>query len=997
MEYTLEVSRTMGIPTVATSDVHYVEKEDAVAQDILLCINTGKFRTDANRMRMETNEFYLRSPEEMYAVFKEVPDAVQRSQEIADRVDIELELGRRHFPVYTPPDDKTSEQFLHELCIEGLNKQYEGDPRRLPDGQLSQEVIDRLDRELAVINKLGFANYFLIVWDFVRFARSQDIEALARGSGVGSLVSYALHLSHVCPLQYDLLFERFLDINRREAPDIDIDFCQQRRGEAIQYVKEKYGMANVAQIGTFGTLGARAAIRDVGRALGLPIPRVDAISAMVPEELHITIPLALKKSEDLKKAYDSDAEIRELLDLAIRIEGLARNVGTHAAAVVIADQPLVQYVPLQHVQGKEEVITQWAMADVEKAGLLKMDFLGLRNLTILSKVVQLIQQTTGKKIDPYRFPVDDQQTFALLCRGETKGIFQLESGGIRDLLQRMKPDHFRDIIATNALYRPGPLEGGMVDDYIQVKHGRKKPEYKHPVMEEVLAETHGVMVYQEQVMRILNRLGGIELANAYSCIKAISKKKLPMIAKFREQFIEGSYQKGLAKKEAAEVFALIEKFAGYGFNKSHSTAYALIAYITAYLKAHYPVEFMAALLTSDIMNRNFRKKDPLVEHIEDCQRMNIRVIPPDVNRCQSEFSVSEGQICFGLSAIKGCGAAAAEAIAAERQARGPYRSLFDFCERLDSGTVNRTAVDNLVKAGAFDTLGGRRSQWSQVIDRAFQAGAAAAVDRRRGQRGLFDDHDEEVEAATVTSLPDVPEWDQRDLLVREKEVLGFYLSAHPLTEFLPILNTYCSHTTVQATALNHRSEVMLGGMIAAIKFSNTKNPRPGSPSRYAMFDLEDTAGIMRCILWPEQFAQFGELVQPDAVRVAVGVIDKRPGSEEANLIINELLTLEDLSAHYTSGLRFHVSEEAHGQRGVEQLYEILRGYPGSCEVLLVFHMANGWHVPCNCDALRVENNPEMRRRVEDLLGPGKLQTVPTKHTARSNGRTNGHTSGAPSR
>jgi DNA polymerase-3 subunit alpha len=997
MEYTLEVSRTMGIPTVATSDVHYVEKEDAVAQDILLCINTCKFRTDANRMRMETNEFYLRSPEEMYAVFKEVPDAVQRSQEIADRVDIELELGRRHFPVYTPPDDKTSEQFLHELCIEGLNKQYEGDPRRLPDGQLSQEVIDRLDRELAVINKLGFANYFLIVWDFVRFARSQDIEALARGSGVGSLVSYALHLSHVCPLQYDLLFERFLDINRREAPDIDIDFCQQRRGEAIQYVKEKYGMANVAQIGTFGTLGARAAIRDVGRALGLPIPRVDAISAMVPEELHITIPLALKKSEDLKKAYDSDAEIRELLDLAIRIEGLARNVGTHAAAVVIADQPLVQYVPLQHVQGKEEVITQWAMADVEKAGLLKMDFLGLRNLTILSKVVQLIQQTTGKKIDPYRFPVDDQQTFALLCRGETKGIFQLESGGIRDLLQRMKPDHFRDIIATNALYRPGPLEGGMVDDYIQVKHGRKKPEYKHPVMEEVLAETHGVMVYQEQVMRILNRLGGIELANAYSCIKAISKKKLPMIAKFREQFIEGSYQKGLAKKEAAEVFALIEKFAGYGFNKSHSTAYALIAYITAYLKAHYPVEFMAALLTSDIMNRNFRKKDPLVEHIEDCQRMNIRVIPPDVNRCQSEFSVSEGQICFGLSAIKGCGAAAAEAIAAERQARGPYRSLFDFCERLDSGTVNRTAVDNLVKAGAFDTLGGRRSQWSQVIDRAFQAGAAAAVDRRRGQRGLFDDHDEEVEAATVTSLPDVPEWDQRDLLVREKEVLGFYLSAHPLTEFLPILNTYCSHTTVQATALNHRSEVMLGGMIAAIKFSNTKNPRPGSPSRYAMFDLEDTAGIMRCILWPEQFAQFGELVQPDAVRVAVGVIDKRPGSEEANLIINELLTLEDLSAHYTSGLRFHVSEEAHGQRGVEQLYEILRGYPGSCEVLLVFHMANGWHVPCNCDALRVENNPEMRRRVEDLLGPGKLQTVPTKHTARSNGRTNGHTSGAPSR
>ena len=468
-------------------------------------------------------------------------------------------------------------------------------PFGVADRDLSEEVMARLERELTVINKLGFSNYFLIVWDFVRFARQQNIPATARGSGVGSLVSYWLRLSHVCPLEYDLLFERFLDESRREAPDIDIDFCQQRRGEVIQYVKEKYGMANVAQIGTFGTLAARAAIRDVGRALGLPIARVDGVVALVPEELGITLEKALK-SEALKKVYDTDAEVRKLLDLARGIEGLARNVGTHAAAVVIADRPLIDYVPLQHVQDKKEIITQWAMGDVERAGLLKMDFLGLRNLTILSKVVSLIEQTTGKKIDPYQFPRDDQETFDLLCRGETKGVFQLESGGIRDLLQRMKPDHFRDIIATNALYRPGPLEGGMVDDYIQVKHGRKQAEYKHPVMKEVLEETHGVMVYQEQVMRILNRLGGIQLANAYSCIKAISKKKLEAIAKFREEFIEGAHKQGMAKKEAAELFGLIEKFAGYGFNKSHSTAYALIAYMTAYLKAHYPVEFMAALL-----------------------------------------------------------------------------------------------------------------------------------------------------------------------------------------------------------------------------------------------------------------------------------------------------------------------------------------------------------------------------------------------------------------
>ncbi len=560
---------------------------------------------------------------------------------------------------------------------------------------------------------------------------------------MGALVSYALYLSHICPLEYDLLFERFLDESRREAPDIDIDFCQQRRGEVIQYVKDTYGIDNVAQIGTFGTLAARAAIRDVGRALGLPIPRVDSIVALVPDELKITLDKAIEKSDELKKAYNSDPEVRKLLDLAKGIEGLARNVGTHAAAVVIADRPLTDHVPLQHVQDKREVITQWDMGDVERAGLLKMDFLGLRNLTILSKVVDLIEQTTGQRIDPYQFPRDDKETFALLCRGETKGVFQLESGGIRDLLQRMKPDQFLDIIATNALYRPGPLEGGMVDDYIQVKHGRQQAEYKHPVMKEVLEETHGVMVYQEQVMRILNRLGGIKLANAYSCIKAISKKKFEAIAKFREEFVAGAHAKGMSKKEAAELFGLIEKFAGYGFNKSHSTAYALIAYMTAYLKAHYQVEFMAALLSSDITGRNFKRKDSLVEHIEDCQRMDVAVLPPDVNRSAAEFTVLEGKICFGLSAIKGCGAAAANALAAERAAHGPYRSIFDFCERLDPGTVNRAAIEALIKAGAFDSLGGNRSQFFAALDRALQAGAAAANDRRSGQMGLFGGDDDD--------------------------------------------------------------------------------------------------------------------------------------------------------------------------------------------------------------------------------------------------------------
>ena len=988
MEGAIRVADRLGIPIVATSDVHYVNREDAEAQDILLCVNTGKFRTDTNRMRMETDEFFLRSAEEMAAAFPGMEDALWRTQEIADSVDIEIEIGKRHFPVFTPPDGKTAEAFLYELCVKGLKDRYSDRPDRCAGGELSDEVKARLERELGVINKLGFANYFLIVWDYVHFAQSQGIEATARGSGVGALVSYALYLSHVCPLEYDLLFERFLDESRREAPDIDIDFCQQRRGEVIQYVKDKYGVENVAQIGTFGTLAARAAIRDVGRALGLPIPRVDSIVALVPDELKIKLKDAIEKSDELKKMYEGDPEVRKLLELAKGIEGLARNVGTHAAAVVIADRPLMDYVPLQHVQDKKEIITQWDMGDVERVGLLKMDFLGLRNLTILTKVIDLIEQTTGKRINPYTFPRDDKETFALLCRGETKGVFQLESGGIRDLLQRMKPDNFLDIIATNALYRPGPLEGGMVENYIQVKHGREKAEYKHPVMKEILGETHGVMVYQEQVMRILNRLGGIKLANAYSCIKAISKKKGDAIAKYREEFIEGAGRQGLAKREAEELFGLIEKFAGYGFNKSHSTAYALVAYITAYLKAHYKVEFMAALLSSDITGRNFKRKDSLVEHIEDSQRMEIAVLPPNVNLSGEEFTVIDGRICFGLAAVKGCGGSASAAIDAERKAHGPYKSIFDFCERLDTGTVNRGAIESLIKAGAFDSLGAHRAQVFAVLDRAIQGGAAAATDRRRGQKGLFDDEDGDEPASVAASLPDVPAWDERERLAKEKEVLGFYLTSHPLAEHEKTLSAYCSHTTVEAAALKNRTEVMLGGMISALKLSNTKNPKPGSPSRYAMFDLEDMDGTMRTIVWPEQFAAYEEMIKPDAIVVVRGVVDKRPGSEEANVIVNEVIPLENLRARYMRGVRIRVQEGVHGPETLDRLREILRGYPGACEVELLLCLVNGSHVTCKCDGLKLGYSEEMQSRVDQLLGPGnfRLLTSQGSNGGRGNGR-----------
>jgi DNA polymerase-3 subunit alpha len=989
----LEISRELGIPPVATCDCHYVNREDAEAQDILLCVNTGRFRSDASRMRMDSNEFYLKSPVEMHAAFSGhdrdlVAAAVARSQAIADSVNIDLDLGKRHFPGFDLPAGRTASEELRRLCLEGLRARYAAVPGRWAGGAapadpateaLHPQVMERLDRELAVIDTLGFASYFLIVWDFVRYAREQDIPAAARGSGVGALVAYALYLSHVCPLEYDLLFERFLDINRREAPDIDIDFCKERRGEVIDYVKRKYGAANVAQIGTFGTLAARAAIRDVGRALGMPLPKVDQIVALVPDQLGISLEEAAAPGSQLETACTADAEVRELVDLAGRIEGLARNVGTHAAAVVIADRPLVEYVPLQRVTGKEEVITQWAMGDVERAGLMKMDFLGLRYLTVVAKTLDIVAATTGRRPDPFAFPLDDAATFATLCRGETKGIFQLESGGIRDLLQRMKPDHFLDIVAVNALYRPGPLEGGMVDEYVNVKHGRKRAEFLHPVMKDVLAETHGVMVYQEQVMRILERLGDIELSSAYTCIKAISKKKLETIAAFREQFVAGAQAKGLSRQQADEVFALIEKFAGYGFNKSHSTAYALLAWQTAHLKTHFPTEFMAALLSGDITGRNFKKKDALVEHVEDCRRMGIEVAPPDVNASMADFSVSGGRILFGLAAIKGCGLQAAEAIVAERVKAGPFRDLHDFCGRLDPSLVNKTAIENLAKAGALDGLGGHRGALLAGVERAMAAGAAHLADRKSGQKNLFAAFDEPAGGATepvAAALPDVPPLSDLEMRSGEKEVLGYYVHSHPLAEHQDLLDTLCTHGTAGLGAVKAKGEVVIGGLVSALKLSNTKQARPGSThTRYAMFDLEDMDGLVRTICWPEDYARLGEAIQPDAVILVAGSIDRRAGSEETNLVVNEIVPIAMARRLPTRSVTVKLTEGPHDTATLDHLAAVVGRHPGQVPLRLVIDLADGTRVLLEADRHRVAWSPELHAELATLLGPGHVRAA----------------------
>ena len=991
----LEISRELGIPPVATCDCHYVNREDAVAQDILLCVNTGRFRNDPDRMRMDSSEFYLKSPQEMHQAFSGldrtfVAEAAARSQQIADSVAIELDLGKRHFPGFEVPAGRTASAELRRLCLDGLRERYAAVPKRWAAGaapgdpataELHTQVLERLDRELDVIDTLGFASYFLIVWDFVRHARERGIPAAARGSGVGSLVAYSLYLSHVCPLEYDLLFERFLDVNRREAPDIDIDFCKERRGEVIDYVKKKYGAANVAQIGTFGTLAARAAIRDVGRAMGLAIPRVDQIVALVPDQLGISLEDAAAPGSQLAGACESDPEIRELVDLAKQIEGLARNVGTHAAAVVIADRPLVEYVPLCRVTGKEEVITQWAMGDVERAGLMKMDFLGLRYLTVVAKTLDVIEQATGARPDPFAFPLDDAATFATLCRGETKGIFQLESGGIRDLLQRMKPDHFLDIVAVNALYRPGPLEGGMVDEYVNVKHGRKRAEFLHPVMKDVLAETHGVMVYQEQVMRILEQLGGIELSSAYTCIKAISKKKLETIAAFREQFVTGAQAKGLAKQKAEEVFALIEKFAGYGFNKSHSTAYALLAWQTAYLKTHWPVEFMAALLSGDITGRNFKKKDALVEHIEDCRRIGIEVAPPDVNASAADFAVKDCRILFGLSAIKGCGGQAAEAIAAERARGGAFRDLDDFCGRLDPSLVNKTAIESLAKAGALDGLGGHRGAILAGIEKAMAAGAARVADRKSGQKNLFDAFDDAAAASSApvpSSVSDVPPLSDLEMRSGEKEVLGYYVHSHPLAEHASLLEAICTHGTAGLGAVKAKGDVVIGGLVAALKLSNVKQPRPGSThTRYGMFDLEDMEGLVRTICWPEDYARLGEWIVPDAVVVVSGSIDRRAGSDETNLIVNDLVPVADIWTRPVRSVTVKVKEPGHGPDTLERLAAVLKRHPGQAPLRLVLDLADGRRVLMEADREKVAWSHALLADLTDLLGPGCVRAAIT--------------------
>jgi DNA polymerase-3 subunit alpha len=994
-EAAVDIARRLGIPTVATADAHYLCAEDALAHDVLFCINTRRTHDPRRRQYPEgrfRSPYYVRSPEEMYQLFPGLEEAVARSQEIADRVDIQLDFGKRHFPVFTPPEQKTPEQYLRELCEAGLRQRY-GDP---PPPAAQQ----RLEHELNIICRMGFAGYFLIVWDFVRYAREQGIPCSARGSACGAIVSYVLYLSHVDPLEYDLLFERFLDPNRSEAPDIDIDFCQDRREQVIEYVKRKYGAESVAQIGTFGTLAAKAALKDVGRVLGVPLERVNQLCQLVPTRGAITASLSeALESPDFRREYDSDPQVKQLVDIARKLEGINRNVGTHAAGVVIANGPIINYVPVQRVirrtDGEETdaaeagdiaVTTQWEMTVLEKVGMLKMDFLGLRTLTLIDNTIRLIKRTKKIDINPYDIPLNDPKVYQMLQRGEAKGVFQFESEGIRELLKRMKPDNIRDIIASTALYRPGPLEGGLVDEYIECKHGRKQPTYLHPVMEEILGETYGVMVYQEQIMRLLNRLGGIELSKAYACIKAISKKNKEVIEARRGEFIRGAVQNGLSEEQAARIFSLIEEFGKYGFNKSHSAAYALVSYQTAYLKCYYPAEFMAALLSSEIDDGN--KRDILVDHIAEARRMGLKVLPPDINRGRADFDVEGDQIIFGLTAIKGLGRGAAEEIVQVREKGGKFRGLFDFCERVDRRIVPRSAVERLIKAGAFDAFG-RRAALFAALERAYQAAEEKAADRRRGQKSLIDLLLDSPAPAAETNgsaekhlgafhaseeLPDVPEWTETDKLKFEKEALDFYMSSHPLAQYEKQMQRFRSHECADLFKAKAGTEARLAGMIVDLAV-RTANRGRNAGRKYATFRIEDFTGSVRCVLWSDEYARYRDLVVPDAVYLFEGVLNQAPERAEPDFQIKRILTLDEARREYTKSLvlRMPYADDPEILRKLDGLRLVLQRYRGPCPVYLVIRDPWGKQAHLRLgEQYRIDPAQLPIEEVEMILGKGTV-------------------------
>lgn len=847
------LSQELQIPLVATNDNHYVYEEDARTQDVMMCIQMGKTLDDVNRMRFDSNNFYLKSYDEMQQVLGDYPEALTNTLKIAEQCNFDFVFGENHMPIFDVPDGYTLDSYFDELCRKEIATRYQ---------PVTDEVLERLEYELDIIKQMGYSGYFLIVWDFIRFAREKGIYVgPGRGSAAGSIVSYALRITDIDPLKYDLLFERFLNPERVSMPDIDIDFCYERRGEVIDYVIEKYGQDHVCQIITFGTMAARGAIRDVGRVLNVPITTVNKVAKAIPNELGMTIEKALHASQELRTYCEEEEEVADMIATAQKLEGLPRHAGTHAAGVVISKEVLDYYLPLQK-SAECGVITQLAKENVEELGLLKMDFLGLRTLTVINKAVDMIQENHGVLLDFNQMDMDDPSAYQLLCDGDSIGVFQLESNGLRAIMRELQPNDLEDIIALVALYRPGPLNSGMAEDFIQRKHGKKEIEYLHPLLEPILKPTYGVILYQEQVMRIASDLAGFTLGQADMLRRAMGKKKPEIIAGMKQDFLNGAEANEVDRAVAQKVFELIEYFAGYGFNKSHSAAYAIVAYQTAFLKARYPVEFMAALLTS-VMD----SADRVSFYIAECKHMGIAVLTPDVNESQETFVVADGRIRFGLAAMKSVGKGAMQSIIQVRNEEGPFVSLQDFCARVDLTQVNKRMVENLIKGGAFDSVEGNKRQLLEILEQCLEQGNEIRRSKTSAQISLFDFAEETglTSRYAAIPLPDMPEFNSQELLAMEKQILGLYVSGHPLDDYKKVIGEKTSATLVELTEEQDQQRVVLGGMITNFKINTTKRGET-----MATCQFEDLTGSIDVLVFPKTFIRYRQMIQKDAIVLIKG-------------------------------------------------------------------------------------------------------------------------------
>jgi DNA polymerase-3 subunit alpha len=920
-----DIGRETGIPVVGTSDVHYLARDDARAQEVMLAISTGTTLQDPDRMRMGSDRFHFRTADEMVEAFADTPGAVERTAEIADRCGFSLKLGEMHLPTFVTPDGSTPDEHFRRLCEEGVRRRYpDGDPR----------VRDRLEREIEVIRQMGFISYFLIVSDFIRHARESGVPVgPGRGSAAGSMVAYCLGITNVCPLRYDLLFERFLNSSRVSMPDIDVDFCRDGRAKVIAYVRERYGAERVSQIVTFGTMAAKAAIRDAGRVLGVDLRDVDRIAKKIPVAPGTELKTALE-DPDLLAIRGEDARFAELFDVALKIEGLNRHASTHAAGVVIGDRPLMEIVPLCTVQG--EVNTQFSMNDLESLGLLKMDFLGLKTLTILDHARQRIERRQGLRLSFEALPLDDKRTFELLQRGDTSAVFQLESGGMKELLVKMRPDSFEDIIAILALYRPGPLGSGMVDSYVNRKRGTEPVRYLHPSLEEILRETYGIMVYQEQVMRITNVLAGFTLDEADTLRKAMGKKKPEVMAKYRQKFVDGAAERGCSKDVATTIWEQMEFFAGYGFNKSHSTAYGLVTWWTAWLKANHPHEFWAAVITCESANT-----DKVATYLGECRRASIEVLPPDLLCSELATSTDGRAIRLGLGNVKGLGPKAIEELIAARERVRPAggaggaapagaADLGAILELLPPLTVNRAALEALVHAGALDGTGHTRAALTAALDTLLQEAATAQRDRRAGQKHLFGGS--RAAAPPRSRIPSAPEWPEREKLRLEKEALGYYLSSNPLSRYSDLLLRHCTARIESLGDVPDGTAVTVGGIITGVRVTVAKRGKAAG-RKMAIVELQGPAGSVTALVFPDTFDRAKEFLDVDRIVLVSGGLDL--SSDRATIKANELKPLDGVLDGAAGGqLIIDMAPRPDAPRVLEEVQAALSRHKGASPVFL---------------------------------------------------------------